>query len=131
MGLGCRKFHMRYEIIPQSQATTIEFEFLKLVSAKARDLASDHTTASQVVSGRFDTVYFLGASFLTSVSLDELRPAWLNTMAELCQSSADFNRHVSSQHSVICSEIESALYYLALAMVEASKPLPPFQVQGV
>ena len=107
-----------YTVIPQSQATAVEFEFLKLVSDKARELAGNHAIANGVVSRRFDGVYIQAGAFVASVSLDGLRPAWLNTMAELCQYSADSNRHVSSQFSTIRSEIESCLYYYALGTLE-------------
>jgi hypothetical protein len=113
-----------YEIIPQSQATAVEFDFLKLVSAKAREFAGNIEIANAQVSGKKHIVEIACFDFLNGVLLDlarptalllGLRPAWLNTMADLCESSADLNRHVSSQHSAICSEIESTLYRLALA----------------
>jgi len=111
----------KYEIVALSEANPIEWEFLGYVDNLARVFASDLQIANGMVRGN---VHALGNAvrkqFVKDLfDGDGLRPAWLNTMAELSRLTADNNCHVASQYSTIVREIENFIYGFALAIVES------------
>ena len=110
-----------YEIIPQSQANPAEYEFLGFVVDLARELVADHAIANGMVSGN---TYLLGQAILTALdgnTFEGLRPAWLNTMGELCKLHADGERHLLRQYATLSEEAQSQIYYYAVALIEAQE----------
>jgi hypothetical protein len=110
-----------YEIIPQSQANPAEWDFLVFTEKLARELVADHAIANGMVSGN---TYLLGQAILTALdgnTFEGLRPAWLNTMGELCQNHADLERHLLRQYATLSDEAQSQIYYYAVALIEAQE----------
>jgi len=110
-----------YEIIPQSKATSAEFEFLKFVHATSKTLVSKAGVASAMSVSNFAPLSYAIPEVFVGVSVEGLRPAWLNTMSDLHNLHASLERHKVSQHSTFCDEASSLLYAYALWLVEGAR----------
>ncbi len=108
-----------YEVIPSSQANPAEFDFIRFIETTARTLVKNHDIATGLVSRNYYPIFETITSTFEGVSLAGLRPAFLNTMANLCQLHADLERHKVSQYQTLCGEAEALLYSYALGLLEA------------
>ena len=105
---------LKYEIIAQSQATPVEFEFLALVSKTARELASNRMRNDYRNTVKITDL----KTAFDGVSLAGLRPAWLNNQMELAGLVAEMDYGKVSQYATLVNEYENALYGYALVTVE-------------
>lgn len=103
---------MDYPLVGQSSASATEWDFLAWVSAKADELAGQTFPKYGSV-----LVSLVGSAF-DGVSLEGLRPEWLNNQMVLCGLVARMDAGKVSQWSTLVTEYENALYGYALVLVE-------------
>jgi hypothetical protein len=104
---------MVYPIVGQGSASVTELEFLRWVSAKAEELAGQTFPKYGSVLGSLVEGAFEG------VSLEGLRPEWVNNQMLLTGLHARLEYGKVSQWSTLCEEYENVLYGYALVILES------------
>jgi hypothetical protein len=107
-----------YELIPQGQATPVEWALIKTINAEALKLVK-----FRMNSWRNEVTWDMISEIASSLDLTDVRIGFLANQVELCRLSGEMNAHVASQASTFHSEFEGKIYAgalkLALAKVNA------------
>ena len=106
-----------YEIIPQSQANPAEQVLLEQLWAFSREFAKADFARSGIL--RCDVDVARCAQFVAQTPLDDVRPAFANTMMDLAQSHTNSERWRVSAFASLVGDYESQLWACVLVDLES------------
>ena len=98
-----------YELIPQGQATPVEWDLIKTINAEALKLVK-----FRMNSWRNEVTPAMISEIVATLDLTDVRIGFLANQVELCRLSGEMNAHVASQASTFHSEFEGKIYAGAL-----------------
>jgi hypothetical protein len=102
-----------YELIPQGQATPVEWTFLRAVHAEALSLVK-----FKMDSWRNIVTPAKISEIAASLDLTDVRVGFIANQVHLCRLSGEMNSHVASQASTYLSQFQSEIYAAALATIK-------------